>query len=57
MTIREYIVRRVNLCRGVVVVWMIGISTCAVMYSADWHGPGAGGGSWRRLLPRWRLQA
>lgn len=42
MTIREYIVRRINLGRGVVIVWMIGMVTVAGMYPSYWSGLSAG---------------
>jgi hypothetical protein len=46
MTIREYIVRRVNLSRSVVVLWMIAILTSAALRPSFWHGAGARGGFW-----------
>jgi hypothetical protein len=46
ITIREYIVRRTNLGRGVVVVWMIVMMTVAGMYPSYWHGRNARGGWW-----------
>ena len=56
ITIREYIVRRTNLCRGVVVLWMIGMLTVAGMYPSYWHAvtPAAVGGSLPRSLLWWQ---
>jgi hypothetical protein len=46
MTIRDYIVRRINFSRGLVFVWMAGMALCAYLCPAYWHSSKTHAGAW-----------